>query len=161
MKTIIAGSRSLPFDCVRKAMQECGWTPTIVVSGNANGVDLFGEQWAMNRKIPIERYPANWKLLGKRAGYIRNEHMATNVGAEALVAVWDGESRGTKHMIDIARRKGLRVFVWNTPKPSESSSELKPGEPKKRHREQDPECKAPPTQTQGMLLRPTDYCIPL
>lgn len=31
--------------------------------------------------------------------------------AEALIALWDGESRGTKHMIDLARRKGLRVFV--------------------------------------------------
>jgi hypothetical protein len=30
--------------------------------------------------------------------------------ADALIAVWDGESRGTKHMLDIAHREGLQVF---------------------------------------------------
>ena len=37
--------------------------------------------------------------------------MADN--ADALIAIWDGESRGTKHMIDIARRKGLKVWIQN------------------------------------------------
>lgn len=32
--------------------------------------------------------------------------------AEALVAIWDGQSRGTKHMIDTARAQGLRVYLW-------------------------------------------------
>jgi hypothetical protein len=59
--------------------------------------------------IPCFRFPADWDRYGKAAGYIRNETMAAN--AEALIALWDGRSPGTKHMIDIARKKGLKVYV--------------------------------------------------
>jgi hypothetical protein len=33
-------------------------------------------------------------------------------GADTLLALWDGSSRGTMHMINIARQKGLKVKVW-------------------------------------------------
>lgn len=113
MRTIIAGSRSLGHQEVALAMMHCGWWPTVVVSGTASGVDRAGEAWAKQYVVPVERYPAKWTLYGKSAGPIRNRQMADN--AEALVAVWDGTSKGTKDMIDAARAKGLRVYVW-TPK---------------------------------------------
>jgi hypothetical protein len=53
----------------------------------------------------------DWESFGKAAGPIRNEEMADN--AEALLAIWDGSSRGTISMIELARKKGLRVFVYN------------------------------------------------
>ena len=31
--------------------------------------------------------------------------------ADALVALWDGRSRGTKNMIDEAMKRELKVFV--------------------------------------------------
>ena len=83
-----------------------------MLSGTARGVDQAGEKWAVSRDIPVERYPADWTYYGKQAGYRRNEQMAEK--AEALIAVWDGSSRGTKHMIDTANKKGLKVFVWRT-----------------------------------------------
>ena len=58
---------------------------------------------------PIKRFPADWENLGRGAGYVRNVQMAFY--ADALIAFWDGESRGTKHMIDIAKEKGLMVRV--------------------------------------------------
>jgi hypothetical protein len=33
--------------------------------------------------------------------------------ADALVAFWDGKSRGTKHMIDLANKSGIQVRVVN------------------------------------------------
>jgi len=90
-------------------MKMCEWTPTVVISGTAWGVDKAGECWAKAHDIPIERYPADWNTFGRSAGYRRNEKMAEV--AEALVAVWDGVSRGTQHMIDIAKKKGLKVLV--------------------------------------------------
>lgn len=63
----------------------------------------------MERAIPIDPHYAHWHLYGKRAGPIRNEQMAQN--AQALVAVWDGKSAGTKHMIECAKANGLRVYV--------------------------------------------------
>ncbi len=110
MKTIIAGSRSCKNRLILlTALHRCGWTPTAVVSGAAPGADRLGERWAAAMNIPCFRFPADWDRYGKAAGYIRNETMAAN--AEALIALWDGRSPGTKHMIDIARKKGLKVYV--------------------------------------------------
>lgn len=47
---------------------------------------------------------------GKRAGFIRNYAMVG--AADAVVAVWDGISLGTKHSIGFARSCGKRVFVY-------------------------------------------------
>jgi hypothetical protein len=109
MRTIIAGSRGLGLAHVRVAMGLCGWIPSVVISGAARGVDEAGERWAKEKGIPVEVFPADWEGYGNSAGYIRNKEMAAN--AEALVAVWDGYSKGTKHMISTAEYHGLSVFV--------------------------------------------------
>lgn len=110
MRVIIAGSRDIVnIDYVNIAMEMCGFVPSIVISGTARGADRLGEQWAQDRDIPIERYPAEWDKYGKSAGYRRNEQMAKS--ADALVALWDGKSKGTKHMIDIANRENLAVYI--------------------------------------------------
>ncbi len=113
MRVIIAGSRTLGFKEVSLAMVEAitqGITPTSIVSGTANGVDVAGELWAAKAGLPVVKYPADWDGLGKRAGYVRNNIMAEN--AEALVAVWDGRSKGTEHMIRLAESKLLMVYVY-------------------------------------------------
>lgn len=118
MRVIIAGSRNIHnYDDVIKGIFLALWywkktyeDVSEVVSGNARGVDLLGVKWAIRNNIKYTLYPAHWNRYGKRAGYVRNTKMAEN--AEALIAIWDGESKGTKHMIDIAKRKGLKVFVY-------------------------------------------------
>ena len=106
MKTIIAGSRSIK---ARKVIEDaiqlfnsCGFTITELISGTAVGVDQIAELVCKN-KIPINRKPANWDQYGKRAGYLRNQEMAKE--AEALIAIWDGLSKGTRHMVEIARKQ--------------------------------------------------------
>jgi len=95
---------------VADAIRASGFPITEVVSGGAPGVDTSAEQWAERHGIPVTRFPADWKRYGRRAGPIRNQAMAEY--GEALVAVWDGKSRGTKNMIRLARKHGLRVFVY-------------------------------------------------
>ena len=108
--TIIAGSRGVTdYNDVMQATLDASWTISEVVSGHAGGVDKLGERWARDFKRPLNVFPAKWDTHGKSAGYKRNVEMAEN--AEALIAVWDGESKGTKHMIDIAKDKGLRVYI--------------------------------------------------
>lgn len=110
MKTIIAGSRSInDFSFVEKSIERSGFRITEVFSGRAYGVDRLGEEWGRQNGILIRYFPADWAHYGKRAGYLRNEEMADN--AEALIAIWDGISRGTKHMILVAKRKKLDVFT--------------------------------------------------
>ncbi|MBE3087153.1 MAG: hypothetical protein IMZ64_13150, partial [Bacteroidetes bacterium] len=76
------------------------------------GVDSLGEQWAIEHNIFYKVFPAQWHVHGHSAGYRRNLEMAMN--ADALIACWDGISNGTKHMIDIAEEKGLKVYVFKT-----------------------------------------------
>lgn len=109
MKTIIAGSRRCTdYKELLKAIQKA-WVPTSVVSGTARGADRLGEKWAKKNNVTIHRFPAHWEDFGRGAGYIRNNEMSDN--AEGLIALWDGKSKGTKHMIDIANKKGLKVYV--------------------------------------------------
>lgn len=80
-----------------------------VVSGHARGVDQMGERWAKEHGIPVRVFPAEWGKYGKSAGPKRNLQMAEY--AEAVILLWDGVSRGTRSMREIALAKGLKVFV--------------------------------------------------
>lgn len=110
MRTVIAGSRTINDSLlVEQAILKSGFRITEVFSGGARGVDQLGEAWARRNGVPVRHFPADWERYGKRAGFLRNEEMADR--AEALIAVWDFKSPGTRHMIEIVKRKGLRVFV--------------------------------------------------
>lgn len=115
MKVIVAGSRTIS-DCavVSKAIAASGFEITEIVSGGARGVDLLGERYAREHGIPTKVFIAKWNDYGKAAGGMRNRDMAEY--AEALIAVWDGKSRGTQDMIDKAYRRDLKVYVYNTSK---------------------------------------------
>lgn len=119
MKVIIAGSRNIhnialvELACY-KAIQR--WKRngivdyiTEIVCGEAKGVDLLGKVLAAKANIPVKSFPADWNKYGKQAGYIRNNDMVNY--ADALIAVWDGKSPGTKMTIDLAKKKKLKVFV--------------------------------------------------
>ncbi len=110
MKTIIAGSRDITdYDVVAKAIKQSGFKITEIVSGGARGVDKLGEKYARLHNYPCSFFPAQWDKYSKSAGYKRNAEMAEY--ADALIAVWDGTSPGTSHVIKLAKKLGLKVFV--------------------------------------------------
>ncbi len=112
MRVIVAGSRDInDYEIVKAAIEKSEFNIFEVVSGRARGVDQLGEKWAICNEIPIAIFPANWKRDGKAAGHIRNVSMAHH--ADALIAVWDGESRGTKHMIDTMTKLKKPVYVYH------------------------------------------------
>lgn len=83
----------------------------VILSGTAKGADRLGERYARERGFLLRRFPADWDKDGNKAGLIRNAKMADN--ADALIAFWDGTSRGTAHMIMTAKEKGLATRVIN------------------------------------------------
>lgn len=83
--------------------------PIVIVSGTAKGADKLGEQYAAEKGYAVLRFPADWDRFGKAAGYMRNEQMAKN--ADVLVAFWDGTSKGTKNIIQLAKRYDLKIRV--------------------------------------------------
>lgn len=84
-----------------------------VVSGGARGADAAGEVWARRQGCAVEVFPADWELYGRGAGPRRNGQMADH--ADALVALWDGVSSGTKDMIRQMRRRMKPVWVFVLP----------------------------------------------
>lgn len=85
------------------------------ISGTCRGADVLGEQFAYTYEYEVIRFPAAWDIYGRAADYRRNAEMV-KYASEAygvLFAFWDGKSRGTKHMIDLAKKHGLEVHVVN------------------------------------------------
>ena len=61
----------------------------------------------------------DYELLKEKCDYFLQDEKKEDVviisghasGADALIAFWDGKSRGTKNMIDTATKRGLKVAV--------------------------------------------------
>lgn len=112
-RVIIAGSRSFNdykylkhcVDILLKNIHE----EIVIVCGKARGADSLGERYAKENGYTVRYFPADWNRFGKSAGCIRNEEMAQN--ADALIAFWDGKSRGTKNMIKLAHKYGLQLRI--------------------------------------------------
>lgn len=108
MRVIVAGSRSLGYADTYQALEECGLDITSIVDGMCPyGPDFYALWWAEERGIPVIPYPAEWLRYGKRAGPLRNEQMARDSGADACLVVWDGESRGSANMVEMAEKYGV------------------------------------------------------
>lgn len=126
MRIIIAGSRDfndynkLKSETLRivKELKDEGYSTkrenVEIVSGTAKGADQLGERFAKEYKLNLVRFPANWDSFGKRAGYLRNAEMSKYAKQDkeigVLIAFWNG-SKGTKHMIDLATKDGLKVYI--------------------------------------------------
>jgi hypothetical protein len=110
MKTIIAGSRSITdYNLVESIIVDSEFMITEVVSGIARGVDKLGELWGEKHRITIKKFPADWKGLGKSAGFKRNIQMADY--ADALIVIILNNSNGSEHMLSEALKRNLRVYV--------------------------------------------------
>lgn len=114
MKVIIAGSRYITdYNILLKAIEEAMYENpnlniTEVVCGEARGVDTLGKNYALKNKIKVKSFFADWNKYGKSAGYRRNQEMAKY--GDFLIAIWDGNSKGTKHMIDIMKIENKPIF---------------------------------------------------
>ncbi len=109
-KVIIAGSRNFNnYELLKTICDQLITKEFVIISGCAKGADKLGELYGLHNNIKIEKYPANWNLYGKSAGYIRNKLMAEN--ATHCICFWNGESKGTKNMIDLAKQYNLKLKI--------------------------------------------------
>lgn len=112
-RIIVAGSRTITGEAahllVRAGLSLYGvsYNTDIIIAGGAKGVDAAARDVAASLSIMYEEYPADWDRYGKSAGPIRNAEMASV--ADALVLIWDGQSRGSAHMRRTARERGLEI----------------------------------------------------
>lgn len=79
----------------------------LVIQGGATGADKLARQWAMDRSVEYQNYPADWATHGRAAGPIRNERMLI-AGRPNLVVAFPG-GNGTADMVRRVRSAGIEV----------------------------------------------------
>ena len=119
-RVIICGGRDfsdtgLCFDSLDLCL--AGYEAVEIVSGHASGADLLGEAYARAHGLKLSVFKADWKQYGRGAGPVRNRQMLEYAMEETalVIAFWDGESKGTKNMIDQARKAGSEVKIVRYP----------------------------------------------
>ena len=75
------------------------------------GADYFGEQFANDNGYWLKVFNAKWDDFGKAAGPIRNKEMAVFAEGENLIAFWDGKSKGTGGMIELAKKHNMKIEI--------------------------------------------------
>ncbi len=114
-RVIVAGSRTFSdFELLERKLDELlvNLTDVEIVSGGARGADKMGELYAKKHGLPLKVFLPDWEAEPRRAGYIRNEEMARYAAEDEVgccVVFWDGASRGTAHMRQLAEAYKLKL----------------------------------------------------
>lgn len=115
LKLIIAGGRDFTNSDLMherlQAMEELGLFANGVelICGMAKGADNTGRLIFEQQGLTIHAYHPDWDGLGKRAGFVRNAQMGDD--ADMALIFWDGQSKGTKHMIDYMEKMNKPVYL--------------------------------------------------
>ena len=115
IKLAIVGSRSITDEKFVNRILNCYkfmfGLPIKIISGGAKGIDSIGESWADKLNIEKEIFIPDWETNGKAAGFIRNEDIIKN--CDVCLAIWDGESHGTKNDFDLCEKYQKPLLVFN------------------------------------------------
>lgn len=106
MNVAVIGSRGLRVNDLGRYLPE---GTTRIISGGARGVDASAREYALAHNIPLTEYLPEYGKYGRSAPLKRNITIIEN--ADMVLAFWDGESRGTKFVIDNCRKMGVPVRV--------------------------------------------------
>ncbi len=102
-KIAVGGSRSInSYQLVKEILDNLLMPEDIILSGNAPGADRLGERYAQENGLEYKIIPSEWDKHGLKATMMRNEVLLK--AADCIIVFWDGESEGSKHMLEIAKR---------------------------------------------------------
>lgn len=109
-RVAVIGSRSFDYYSVLSRYLDVFFGNNfILISGGARGADSLAEKYADAGDLQKKIFPADWKKNGKKAGFLRNKKIVKN--CDVVVVFWDGESKGTKITIDLAKEAGKKVYI--------------------------------------------------
>lgn len=122
MRVLVTGSREWPQpNRVWEELDYVAWcthaSEIVVVHGACpDSPDITAREWVAARAdewspyvyVVEDPYPANWKDLKKRAGFVRNEHMV-NLGADLCLAFILNYSNGASHCADLAEERQIET----------------------------------------------------
>ncbi|GHU54448.1 hypothetical protein AGMMS49975_14880 [Clostridia bacterium] len=107
MKVAVIGSRGL-------AVEDLGvYLPketTEIVSGGARGIDSCARAYALKNNINLTEFLPEYEKYGRFAPLKRN--VTITEYSDLVLAFWDGESRGTKFVIDTCKKNGVPIRIF-------------------------------------------------
>lgn len=107
MKVAIIGSREITVYDIDKRIPP---DTTLIISGGASGIDSLAERYAQKHGIPTKIFHPNYELYGKSAPLIRNKLIVDS--ADLVIAIWNGESRGTEFTINYAKSRKVPCQIY-------------------------------------------------
>lgn len=115
-RVIIAGSAYLCNDyeyfksqCLKYLSEKMKTHEVVLVSGTARDIEQMTQDFAKEFHLQIQPHKAEWDKYenDNNAAFMSNERMVEY--SDALIVFWNGRSRRIAHLIDTAKRKGIRV----------------------------------------------------
>ncbi len=107
MKVVVIGSRGLYVEHLGNNLPA---DTTEIISGGARGVDRSAREYALQHGLKLTEYLPEYNRYGRAAPLKRNKTIIEN--ADFVLAFWDGESRGTKFVIDACKKQNIPVKVY-------------------------------------------------
>ncbi len=112
MKVLVCGDRNWTnAKLIKKRLLELPCN-TIIIEGGATGADTIVREVALEIGLEVVEFPAAWKKYGKSAGIRRNIKML-DTKPHLVLAFHDNihKSKGTKHTVGEARKRGIDVEI--------------------------------------------------
>lgn len=107
MKVAVIGSRGLTVKNLEKYLPE---GTTEIVSGGARGIDQCAKEYAKEKGMLLTEFLPEYRKYGRGAPLRRNLQIIEY--ADQVIAFWDGESHGTKYVIDQCKKKNIKIRIY-------------------------------------------------
>lgn len=108
MKLAVTGSRGLTADLSNFAA--LFQNIELIITGGARGIDRCAKEYGDKMGIPVRVIAPEYERLGKVAPLVRDRQIVDE--ADAVLALWDGSSKGTAYTVAYAKKKGKPVRLF-------------------------------------------------
>ncbi|MBP3914464.1 SLOG family protein [Clostridium sp.] len=99
------------------ADKKIGLSDIEIFTGCSKGTDKLARQFAENNNIQLKVFHAEWNILGKAAGDVRNEKMISHAinsnDNSVLVVFWDGMCKDSEKFIKLGHKNNIKVYTEN------------------------------------------------
>ena len=113
LKVVFTGDRN--WSDIKRVKQIFRSIPkdSIIIVGDAKGLDYFVEKIASEANMKVIVYKAEWDKYGLKAGPIRNRLMINENQPDLIIGFHNDikSSKGTLHTLNYGKLKGIKTYL--------------------------------------------------